>query len=398
MTPEEMAAQAQKLVDELTPEQLATRPAPEASLERNRLTSRADELGLLLTPADVANSRPGKLIEASAESHPFTAALFEPVREHNRTRMSQIALDAIGEKGPASGPAELSPSVFGAAHDRLAKEFQAVEVALGDRVPLDSGLVQDVGNIVQRQTESMYGKAEVATDANKLLEIISKGASGKQLMAQRSRMVSAMRDASAKGEGAYAQETRDLLEAFDDFIDRRVRGDLSNVDTNTGEIADIAGQWSKARNQFRALKTLESPGVVNAKGEIVGTTLARRMERDYPVEFKRGDQFGTSTPEMLALFDAARISGRFGDIVGNSGTATRAALGNIINSPIMGTAALITSQTAGRVVKAAVRNRTGLAAVLAGKDAYAKAMAEALKARALGSQVGRAGVAGAGGD
>jgi hypothetical protein len=138
--------------------------------------------------------------------------------------------------------------------------------------------------------------------------------------------------------------------------------------------------------------------VVNAKGEIVGTTLARRMERDYPAEFKRGDQFGTSTPEMLALFDAARISGRFGDIVGNSGTATRNALNNIVASPVMGITALVTSQTAGRAVKAIVRNRSGLAAFLDGKDAYAKAMAEALKARALGSQVGRAGVAGAGGD
>jgi hypothetical protein len=297
---------------------------------------------------------------------------------------------------PETGSAELGPSVFGQAHARLADEFDKVAVDLGDGITPDAGLVAGVEEVVRGASRSFYGKGQVSADAKRLLELVSKGANGRDLMGWRSEMVTEMRDAArAEGKGAYAADLRGLIGVLDDFIGRYARDNPRLVDTATGEIADVAGRWNAARDQFRMLATLESSGVVNPRGEIVAGTLFRRLQQDYPAEFLRGDMYGSATPAVLDLMDAARISARFGDIVGNSGTATRQTLSEFIRAPsVGGLMGVAVSQTGGRMVRGVVRNRARRAVLEGYRDAMGKALAE----RAIAAQAARAAVAGAGGD
>jgi hypothetical protein len=155
-----------------------------------------------------------------------------------------------------------------------------------------------------------------------LQRLASQPMTGKTAMAYRSSLNNAFRDAAATpGQGTYAEALRDTLEAFDAWV---------------GRVApeDVAEKWATARDQWRMLASLESGRVVDPRGDVNLMSAWSELRRAYPAEFLRGDQFGTTTAPVADFMDAVRIGAAFSDVVGNSGTATRQAAGDVMTAPL----------------------------------------------------------------
>jgi hypothetical protein len=271
------------------------------------VADRGRELGMRLTPGQITGSKALQQLEAKLESQPMTSGPFNAIKANNAEVLNRQAASAIGEN-LARGES-LSADVL----DRAVRRIGSVFDDAADDVPrqIDPRQFLERYTQVQDEARGLFTGLEQHPLVEDLANLANTGqATGKQLQSLTSKL----------GKAAYKQMTtqsgdRDLGQAlyqFKDYVDDLLQQGMGDAQAVT---------FQAARQQYRNLMMLTGRvGVVNpSTGNVSGRTLANVLQQ----KDKGGFLFGRNGSGM---YDAARFSQAFAPIVGDSGTATRAAL------------------------------------------------------------------------
>lgn len=261
-------------------------------------------LGMRLTPGKASGSAALQKLEAAAESNPLTSGGFDAIKRGNQNVLNRAAAQSIGENA-----AELSTPVLARAEQRIGNVFN--QVADNTPVPLDPAVNARLNTILQDSEGMLMGNANLAQNGlwTRLDDFVNNqgGATREQLRRLSSNMGKAARNnmTAQNGDRALGQALFDAQEVVEDAI----QGTLSQAEQQA---------YATARDQYRNLMALTAKtNVVNpSSGNVSGRSLANTlMQKD-----RGGFTMGRNASDM---YNAARFTQAFPDIVGNSGTATR---------------------------------------------------------------------------
>jgi hypothetical protein len=281
----------------------AERLAPEvlAQIERAR------GLGYKVMPTTGTASRGlRQTVQGGLEATPGGAIEFDKVLRANQALLEKAAAASIGEA--ADAPFD---TVLQAARQRIGDTFDAVADRVGT-VPVDDQLLKDVLTINDTRVSPMItGPADpVRGVVDQALTYFEKnferGMSARELMAQQSRIGKAARQAMS-GANSNPELGHALLEMQDAM--------LMALERNAP--ADVAGTLQQARQQWRALMTLEAGSNIDpTTGRVFPGRLANYLQRRDIPGFTEG-------ANRSPLYEGVRFMGRQQPELPTSGTAER---------------------------------------------------------------------------
>lgn len=260
------------------------------------------QLGMRLTPGKASGSTVLQKLEAAAESNPMTAGGFDNIRQNNQRVLNRAAAKAIGETAD-----ELSTPVLAQAEQRLGRVFDSVKDST--QVPL-TNIPNRLAALVN-DTEGLIGQNGSLAD-NALIQRLAGFANNGTATREQLRELSSKLGKVAKNNMTTQTGDRELgqaLFAAQEVVEDAIQGTLSSAEQ---------AAYQDARGQYRNLMNLTAKtNVVNpSSGNVSGRNLANTlMQKD-----RGGFTMGRNDSD---LYNAARFTQAFPDIVGNSGTATR---------------------------------------------------------------------------
>ncbi|HBG31026.1 MAG TPA: hypothetical protein DDW98_10410 [Gammaproteobacteria bacterium] len=275
------------------------------------------EQGGRLTPGQAGGSQTLQQIEASMASYPPTAGAFSRIRQGNQAVINRMASRSIGENADAITDDILQNANkrIGEVYDKVASDRQFgvdANVMLNRITSIDDGLK----NVVNVADEPLVDEAlRIAQDG---------AATGKQLQHLSNRL-------RVKAEGLMRSPTGDrelgrALFQVREVIDDQLQGSLPIVQREA---------FRQARDQYKNMMLLTANK--NVLNEATGDVSARNLASVLRSKDRAGYLFGRSrTPETRGLHEVARFGRTFGSIVGDSGTATRSFLPQMLASTAVG--------------------------------------------------------------
>ena len=285
---------ATKLSDEFfTPRPLRT--------DQSRIlqSGRAEELGFRFLPGQ----REGRnLLVAGAKSDPILAPAFDPVFTGNRETGARLARKALGLEDAAEfGRAEL-----GQAADEIGAGLNSVAQKLGP-TKLGDDLFKEINSLKKIEPDLA---AAISPE---------RAVSGDELLGIRSAMGKLSRQNWKQGNALRAERIDKVVTQIDEQIAASLK---------PAEVAEFA----KFREQWRNLIQMEKPGVVSDAGDISFERLANNFRKEFKGDFAR-DTFASSgrlSDETADLLDFTKIASAFKENIGDSGTATRLGIQNLL--------------------------------------------------------------------
>jgi len=284
---------------------LAQSAGSELTQGQQAASAAGKSVGMRLTPGKASGSAALQKLEAAAESNPMTSSGFDAIKQGNQKALNRAAAKAIGENAD-----ELSTPVLARAEQRIGAVFDSVKDKTP--VPLDPINVGAKLRAIEDDASGMLmGNNELGQ--NGLWKRLDKfvngegGATREQL-----RNLSSNLGKKAKGEMTSPNGDRALGEALfsaQEIVEDAIQGTLTKAQQTA---------YGEARGQYRNLMNLTAktnvtnPSSGNVSGKSLATTL---MQKD-----RGGFTMGRTDND---LYNAARFTQAFPDIVGNSGTATR---------------------------------------------------------------------------
>lgn len=273
--------------------------------------ARGQELGFRTTPGQASGSKGLQQLEAKLESQPMTSGRFWAIKDHNQQNLNGIVARSIGERSNV-----VDDVVMGRARERIGGVFERAATDAPRTLDQDAFL-GSLARIEDHYSGMLPGNESIAKNplVSQLFDLVSRGqASGRQLHALSSRLGRLSRSQMTSKDG-----NRELAMALGDVKD------LADDMLGQGLPPEMQAELRTARQQWRTLLQLESPGVVNtSSGNVSGPSLANFLARSDKNGFIYG---GNQSP----LYSAARFAQAFRPIVGDSGTATRAPLNGVID-------------------------------------------------------------------
>jgi hypothetical protein len=300
----------------------------------------ARRAGMIVTPGQATGSRQARQFEAGLASNPLTSEVFGRIEQNNAQQLNRLAARAMGVEGADNVGAE----VRALAEKRIGDQFKQVGTGLGavDTTKLKKELqrladeeataglpTSAAWNVLQRFTKGEAGRAKAGQTVMGVDEM-----AGAQLIEMRSAAASEMRAAFA----ANRPDKGRNLAAVVDVIDNQIH-DAAKA---AGRV-DLVDMYGRARDQWTVLRGLDRGGS-SLDGNVLPGQMSRIMGKSDKTRYwGAADDAGQSTRRggsgVLGedptgdFYDALRFSasqiGR--PIVGNSGTATRQAVGDILN-------------------------------------------------------------------
>lgn len=357
----------------------------------------ARRAGLVVTPGQSTGSRTARQFEAALGSNPWTSAPLQQIDQANTARLDKLAARAMGQDA-----ADVGPAVRAAAEKQIGDAFSEVGAGIGkvETGKLHAGLkaldAEDATGglpnraafkILKRFESGMTGRAEAV--AGEAADVMS----GKALVAMRSEVARDMRAAFAKSQPDEGQALAKVLDLVDDTIAKAAR--------DVGDVG-LVRRYDQARERWSVLRMLDRGGA-SIDGHVMPGQAARIMKSSDKGGFwgladetggtiqRQGTGVQGEAP-LGDFYDALRFrSSQLGrDIVGNSGTATRSAVGELMaggSTVGLGLSAL-RRLTASPVVKA-YANMSPEAAALWGAAAQGAAAAPGATPGAVGSVAAR---------
>lgn len=324
---------------------MAAQRGSDLTLGQQQSARAGEALGMRLTPGKASGSQALQKMEMALESNPMTSPAFDAIKDGNQRALNRAAAQAIGERAD-----ELSSGVLARAEQRLGQVFNSV--ADNTPVPLDPVAVGGRLNQIAGDFDGMLaGNARLESNGlwQRLDAFVNDrgGASREQLRTLSSNLGKAARNNMTTPMGDRA--LGDALFQAQEVVEDAISGTLTAAQRQA---------YNEARGQYRNLMNLTARTTTTnpSSGHVSGRNLAAAlMQRD-----RGGFTFGGNASPM---YDAARFTQAFPDIVGNSGTATRSmgATDWLASLPTR----LATSAYLSRPVIAAARGGSGLAGLTA---------------------------------
>lgn len=273
-----------------------------------RATGAAEEgvaLGMRETPGEAANSTALRMLEAKAESSPWTAGPAASLKANNQTVLNRAWANSIGENAD-----HLTPDVLDNASRRLSGVFE--QAGDSNLRKIDPAMLDSQLSTLNADLRGLPGNPKI--DDNPLVQDLMNWASGPQGGAtgkQLSRLSSQLGKAALRNMQSPNGD-RDVGIAL-----YKVKDGVDDLLTQ-GMPADQAKEFEQARSQYRSLMQLThgSNNVNVDTGNVNGTTIGNYLQRTD----RNGYTFGRNSSPA---YQATRFVRGHPGIVGNSGTATR---------------------------------------------------------------------------
>jgi hypothetical protein len=307
----------------------------------------ADRVGMLVLPGQRSGSVPAQQLEASLASNPLTSGVFGEMAQANQGRLEQLAARAMG----VMDGGDVGIATRTKAAQNIGEAFKEVGEGIGkvETGKLHKDLIQlaeeeAVGGLPTTAAWNVLKRFERGIEARKgavVGEAVDEIA-GTQLVTMRSQVAKEMRDAFGANNAPKGQVLGDTLEKIDEAIMRGARSQGRE---------ELVALYNTARSQWSVLRAMDRGGAT-VEGRLLPGQTARLIKQGDKTGYfggQVGDEArlvqGTGTPGQNPLgdfYDALRFA-QLKPIVGDSGTATRQAVGNMFqgDGTIMGTAARV---------------------------------------------------------
>lgn len=271
---------------------------------------RAEEMGATLTPGQRTGSAALQKFEASMEAFPPTAGRMADLKAGNQAVINRAVARSIGENADT-----VTDEVLGAAEKRIGNIYKMVagnQKAKPDAQAISAQLAaiaDDTKGVLQRPLDDhpLVGTFKQLMDGEP---------TGRELQSLSSKLnrVISREMKSPGGDRDLGLALVKIKNMTDDALESTLQGKTLQ-------------QFREARSQYRNLiNILNRQGVVNeSTGNVSAANLAGALKK----ADRKGFSYGRNDSD---LYTAARFGQAFKPIVGDSGTATRQFLGQMLLS------------------------------------------------------------------
>ena len=286
-----------KFMDELTG------GASEMTADQAKLIAVGDRLGMEALPGMRGRAdSPGRMWMAAYLSHPSVKFAINDTLEHNAARIEQLAMRALKSPDQPYGVEGVATAL-----ERLGTRFDRVRDSLPPQLTLPAELNTD-----------LQGVAKVAPELQGLVDEAGT-ISREDLFRLRSDLNLHASDLmAAPGQRLKGNRVGQVSARLDEFIREQLG-------------PEMAAEWKDAREGWLFGQLMQKPGVMQPDGSISWRTMRGVLSREMPDAYRltlEGPRRNLS-PEAADFMDGIRWANAFGDLVPNSGTATRQAVGKM---------------------------------------------------------------------
>lgn len=249
---------------------------------------------------------PGKMMLGAAMSNPSVRFAVQDTLDNNAAILEKYAMRALQAPAEPFGKGGIEFARRG-----IASGFERVRSKLPETVELPEQWVADFTRV----------KGGLASELGEVLEEGTNRISRDDLMALRSDLNLVASDLAAPGSGRRLAGNR--VGALSRDLDDIIKGYLG---------PEEAPGWQRTREAWLFSELLKKPGVVQPDGSLSLASAAGVMRREMPdawADVLDGAGRSRLSPEASDFMDALDYANTFRDLVPNSGTATRQAIGKL---------------------------------------------------------------------
>ena len=279
-----------------------------------QVADKARRLGAKVTPAAETGNTALRQVESSFASNPLTSNRFADIKANNQEVLNKVAARAMGEDGT-----EITEHVLGRADKRIKAVFN--RVFRGKTLPMPKTTLGEIEDISAAYLHSPTGRGDATFGhiTDYLNEELAGGTiTGKQYLAIHNELQKTIRSAW-RGENSnpeLARATQDIL----DVLDSQAAKGLTKPER---------AAYAKARTQWGNKTKIEA--TLNGQ-HVSGPKLANMLKKKDKGGFLRGG--GRADRATQDLYDMARFADVYRGIVGDSGTATRLSMPQLVGSEV----------------------------------------------------------------
>ena len=302
----------------------------------------AVNLGIRVEPGMVTGNRASRQIVASMNANPLLSDVVQrEITEPNQILYTKLATRALGDETDAITPTwvERTYNRISDEYDRIAQKYPTLP---GGR-PLTQALESLKGNYTRSARTTGPEDPEIKR-LEKVINIFAEGERIKvdEFLEQRSVYRDIQRDAARNGESNVAAIASEVV----DVLDRHLMDNIQDSD---------AKRFFDNVQAFRLLKAIDRPATVGGDLRLRPGAIGRQLRKDFRAEFWQNDRFGTlaKNPDFERFFRATRVFNTFPEIAGDSGTATRSAIQQILGNKLGATATIAARPLAGAIIRRA---------------------------------------------
>ena len=263
----------------------------------------AERLGFKWLPGqDIGNN----IVSEGMKSQPFVADALQGITSENSDSMTKYVMRSLDLDGELIGRDILdrSDKVF-------EQEFSAVAASIGD-MTLDDDLFKRISDDALTK-DSQKAFSEMREAGEKF--------TGNDIMQMRSAM---NKEAAARWRLGEERAAQNVYEAMN-HLDAKIAQQLG---------PDGMSLWRDTQQRYRVRRAIEN--TINADGEVSLKGLATSLSRHFKGEYKNklfAPRDGTIPDDVADLMDYTKLARAFESNLGDSGTATRTAIGKIFSGP-----------------------------------------------------------------
>ena len=303
----------------------------------------AERLGFEFLPGQKEGNN---AITELVNSQPFMADAFDPVIRGNAERGGDLIREALGLP-----PGPLTRNTFTEADELFQREF---ENFAGEIRP--AALPDELRTAID--TPDM-----LTTKDRRVFRVTESGEpiSGERLLNLRSKLNRSLASARRSDQGVLADEILEQMDALDDVIKGSIEG---------GGSGPAWQRFMDTRQRWRVNLAFNRPGSFTPDGNFSVKRFSNSLERTFEREYRKrllqrneaGEVIDAQMPaEVADLLDFMRLGRTFASNMGDSGTASRLAIAQILEK---GPSALIKQRLAAKFITDVMLNRPAAAAAL----------------------------------
>lgn len=291
------------------------KPGPRVDrTEHKRRMHQADALGLPVTPAVRQANQTMRQFEESQRASPFSSEPFSRLSNQYSDRANEIARKEIGMPGDDL----ITDEVLESAHDVIGEQFNRL-VGPDKTFQITDSFYDDLAAIEAEYGSSVTRGNRFKPIAKNLRELADdQYITAKNYQRQASDLAASQRAAN-RGENSNDPALSKALGRSREALDKQ-------FDQSFGDLPEL----KENRAKYRALRSLEQPNVIR-QGEVSLPTLYSKLKKEGRGRV-RGDR---------DLDTAAKVGHHIMSKIGDSGTATRMSLQNLMNASAFGRAQML---------------------------------------------------------